>query len=72
MVISFFGLLVIANNLNRNGIAEAAKLELKIEDLMDRTEKLNQSIATYSSLIRIEQRAKELGFDKVKHVEYIK
>jgi cell division protein FtsL len=71
-VVSFFTLLITANYLNRNSIKESALLEHDIADLQDRTEKMNQAIATFSSLVRVEQRAKELGFDKSKHVEYIK
>ncbi|MDQ3239382.1 MAG: hypothetical protein M3P33_02555 [bacterium] len=58
--------------MNRNGIKEGAQTAQNIIEVKNKTEKLNQSIATYSSLIRVEGRARELGFDKVKQVEYIK
>ena len=72
MVVSFFGLLITANMMNRRGIKELQALELEIEQYENNIRKLDHDIATYSSLMRIENRARELGMEQLKTVEYLK
>lgn len=70
--ISFFALLITANAVNRRGIKEIQLLEKDIDDYSLQIKELDRDIATYSSLMRVEQRAKELGLAPVKKVEYLK
>jgi cell division protein FtsL len=71
-VLSFFALLITANVVNRRGIKEIQVLEKDIDLYSTQIKELDRDIATYSSLVRIERRSKELGLSPVKKVEYIK
>jgi len=72
LILSFFGLLITANMMNRRGIKELQVLKAEIGKYETETRVLDHDIATYSSLIRIEQRARELGMEPLKTVEYLK
>jgi cell division protein FtsL len=70
--ISFFALLITANAVNRRGIKEIQLLEKDIAAYSVQIRELDRDIATYSSLKRVEQRAKELGLGQFKKIEYLK
>ncbi len=71
-VLSFFALLVIANVVNRKGITELNGYNKEIVEYEEKLSQINTSTATNSSLIRVEQRAKDMGFEKAKKIEYLK
>ncbi len=71
-LISFFVLLVIANMMNRRGIKELQVIEQETGDYSTSIRALDRDIATYSALIRIEKRARDLGFIPIKKTEFIK
>jgi cell division protein FtsL len=71
-LISFFVLLVIANMMNRRGIKELQVIEQETVEYSTNIRALDRDIATYSSLIRIETRARDLGFTPIKKTEFIK
>jgi cell division protein FtsL len=71
-VVSFFVLLVVANFTNRRGLTELNALQKESDSYESKLSSMEGDIATYSSLRRIEDRARELGFEKAKKVEYLK
>lgn len=58
--------------MNRKGITELQKYDTDIAEYSRSIKALNYDIATYSSLLRVEQRAEEMGFRPTKKIEYIK
>jgi cell division protein FtsL len=71
-IFSFFALLIVANVTNRRGITELNDIRRESYTYEERLANMEIESATYSSLVRVEQRAKELGFEKAKKVEYLK
>lgn len=71
-VISFFALLVVANVTSRKGIEEIGDYQKDIREYDTKINQLDRDIATYSSLVRIEKRAKEMGLGPAKKTEYLK
>lgn len=71
-VAGFFSLLIVANMMNRRGIAELQILDSEIDNYSSKIKVLDHDIATYSSLLRVEQRAKEMGLQPAKKIEYVK
>ncbi len=71
-VVSFFLLLVVANVTGRKGIEEIGAYQKEIRQYESKIAELEAASATYSSLLRIENKAKEMGFEPAKKVEYLK
>lgn len=71
-VVAFFLLLVVANVTNRKGIEEIGTYQKDIRKYDSQISELDSAIATYSSLIRIENRAREMGLVPAKKTEYLK
>jgi energy-coupling factor transporter transmembrane protein EcfT len=69
---SFFALLFFANSVNRKGITELNDLNKESIETEAKLRDVEQAIATYSSLSRVEERSKALGFEQTKNIEYIK
>ncbi|MDQ3098493.1 MAG: hypothetical protein M3Q44_01995 [bacterium] len=69
---SFFILLIVANVTSRKGIEEIGSYQKEIRATDAKILELERHIATYSSLIRIEKRAKEMGLGPAKKTEYLK
>lgn len=71
-VFVFFLQLYVTNTVNREGVERIAALEKEIAQYSEEIERMNLDIATYSALQRVEQRAKELGYEKRENLEYIR
>lgn len=71
-VLSFFSLLVIANVTSRKGIEEIGTYQKEIQEYDRQIRKIDSISATYSSLIRIESRAREMGLTSFSKTEYLK
>jgi cell division protein FtsL len=71
-IVSFLALLIVTNAMNRRGITELQKYDADISDYTRTLKIVDYDIATYSSLLRVEQRAQEMGFRPTKKIEYIK
>ena len=71
-IVNFFALLIIANMMNRKGIEEIQNFDSQISESTDKIRILDHDIATYSSLVRIEQRARQMGLSPAKRVEYLR
>jgi cell division protein FtsL len=71
-VFSFFILLIVANVTSRKGIEEIGSYQKDIRAADSKITELDSAIATYSSLVRIEKRAKEMGLTPAKKTEYLK
>ncbi len=71
-VTAFFLLLVVANVTNRKGIEEIGTYQKDIRKYDFQISELDSTIATYSSLIRIENRAREMGLVPARKTEYLK
>lgn len=71
-IVSFFLLLVVANVTSRKGIEEIGTFQKDIRSFDAKISQLDRDIATYSSLVRIENRAREMGLGPAKKTEYLK
>jgi hypothetical protein len=71
-IVSFFSLLIVANVTSRKGIEEIGVYQRDISDSEAKISQLEGATATYSSLLRIEKRAREMGLGPAKKTEYLK